>query len=82
MNILGYLRDDWCVRLPNHLRYNHYHGMSRPSYQLLCVLYYTIKLLVVLLTTGVIAACWYFVLGVGAVLCFFFDRKDDEAVDR
>lgn len=41
--LIKYLKDDWTVRLPYRAQYNRYRGLSRPSYVLLCILYYLVK---------------------------------------
>lgn len=43
MLLLDVIRNDWSIRLPYRLRYNRYRGLSRPSYALLCFLYYLVK---------------------------------------
>lgn len=48
MVLIEHIKQDWSVRLPYHLRHNRYRGLSRPSYSLLCVMYYLIKSAVLL----------------------------------
>ena len=43
MSVIQYVKDDWTIVLPYRLRHNRYRGASRPSYALLCLLYYSIK---------------------------------------
>ena len=43
MSVIQYVKDDWMEVLPYRLRHNRYRGASRPSYALLCLLYYSIK---------------------------------------
>ena len=43
MSVIQYVKDDWKIVLPYRLRHNRYRGASRPSYALLCLLYYSIK---------------------------------------
>ena len=41
--VVQHIKDDWTHRLPYKIRYNRYRGASRPSYVLLCCIYYPIK---------------------------------------
>ena len=41
--VIQHIKDDWVCRLPYQVRYNRYRGLSRPSYALLCCMYYPIK---------------------------------------
>lgn len=41
--VIQHIKDDWAYRLPYRIRYNRYGGLSRPSYVILCFLYYPIK---------------------------------------
>lgn len=68
MSIWDYLRDDWEERLPYHLRYNRYRGTSRICFQLLCLLYYAVKLVLILLGAGLFAAYKYLFLAIGTGL--------------
>ena len=43
MRLLEIIRTDWTERLPFHLRMNRYRGLSRNCYQLLAILYYSYK---------------------------------------
>ena len=43
------LIEDWTERLPFRLRYNRYKGASRFCYQLLVILYYTVKAILILI---------------------------------
>ena len=43
MVLIEHLKEDWTYRLPFRLRNNRYRGLSRPSYQLLAILYYFAK---------------------------------------
>lgn len=59
MVLIEHLKDDWTYRLPFHLRNNRYRGLSRPSYQLLAILYYLAKAIVI------IALCGYYYILAG-----------------
>lgn len=59
MVLIEHLKEDWTYRLPFRLRNNRYRGLSRPSYQLLAILYYLMKALVIL------ALCGYYYILVG-----------------
>lgn len=41
--VLQHVKDDWTCRLPYRIRYNRYRGLSRSSYAILCLVYYPIK---------------------------------------
>ena len=45
---IEYVKNDWREVLPYRLRCNRYRGLSRPSYALLCVIYYFIKSFLIL----------------------------------
>lgn len=59
MVLIEHLKDDWTYRLPFRLRNNRYSGLSRPSYQLLAILYYLAKAIVI------IALCGYYYILAG-----------------
>ncbi len=48
MRLLNYVKDDWTVRLPYHLHTNRYRGLSRPAFGFWCIVYYSIKSLLLL----------------------------------
>ena len=48
MVLIEHLKEDWTYRLPFRLRNNRYRGLSRQSYQLLAILYYIFKAVVIL----------------------------------
>lgn len=52
MSVIQYVKDDWTIVLPYRLRHNRYRGASRPSYALLCLLYYSIKSFFILSVYG------------------------------
>ena len=52
MSVIQYVKDDWTIVLPYRLRHNRYRGASRPSYALLCLLYYSIKSFLILYFYG------------------------------
>lgn len=41
--VIQHIKDDWTYRLPDRIHNNRYRGLSRPSYVLLCCMYYPIK---------------------------------------
>ena len=41
--VIQHIKDDWTYRLPYHLHNNRYRGLSRPSYAILCCIYYPLK---------------------------------------
>ena len=48
MVLVKHLEDDWTYRLPSHLKNNRYKGLSRTSYQLLALFYYTVKAIIII----------------------------------
>lgn len=60
MVLIEHLKDDWAYRLPFRLRNNRYRGLSRPCYQLLAILYYIVKAIVIL----TLCAYYYILVGV------------------
>jgi len=48
MILLETLKLDWSVRLSYHLRHNRYRGLSRTCFQLLVILYYSVKAVLLL----------------------------------
>lgn len=47
--IIQHIKDDWTYRLPYRIHNNRYRGLSRPSYVLICFMYYPIKAIFLLL---------------------------------
>lgn len=41
--VIQHIKDDWTYRLPYRIRTNRYRGLSRPSFVLICFMYYPIK---------------------------------------
>lgn len=41
--VIQHIKDDWTYRLPYRIHNNRYRGLSRPSYVVLCCMYYPIK---------------------------------------
>lgn len=62
MVLIEHLKEDWTYRLPFRLRNNRYRGLSRPSYQLLAILYYFAKAIVIL------AFCAYYYILAGILI--------------
>lgn len=52
MSVIQYVKDDWTIVLPYRLRHNRYRGASRPSYALICLIYYSIKSFLILYFYG------------------------------
>lgn len=52
MSVIKCVKDDWTIVLPYRLRHNRYRGASRPSYALLCFMYYSIKSFLILYFYG------------------------------
>ncbi len=72
MFLIETIKDDWSYRLPERLKYNRYRGTNRLSYQFLCLLYYPMKTLFLL----VLSVYYYLFYGLYLLLKFFFERKD------
>ena len=64
MVLIKHLKEDWAYRLPFRLRNNRYRGLSRPSYQLLAIIYYIIKAIVII----TLCAYYYILAGVCLVI--------------
>lgn len=62
MVLIEHMKADWKYRLPFHLKNNRYRGANRPSYQLLAILYYIIKSIVI------IALCGYYYILAGVII--------------
>ena len=52
MSVIQYVKYDWTVILPYRIIHNRYRGASRPSYALICLVYYSIKSLLILYFYG------------------------------
>ncbi len=76
MSFTETIKEDWSYRLPERLTYNRYRGMSRACYQLLCLLYYFIKLLFILF----LALYYYIFYGLYLFLKFFFTKENTDSV--
>lgn len=48
MIFIDALKQDWSLRLPYHLRNNRYCGFARTCFQILTVLYYSVKAVILL----------------------------------
>ena len=60
MVLFEHLKDDWTYRLPFRLKNNRYIGLSRPCYQLLAILYYFVKSIIIL----IFCAYYYVLVGI------------------
>lgn len=49
MILIRHIKEDWRYRFPYRLRHNRYRGASRPSYVLICFLYYCLKSIILLI---------------------------------
>ena len=70
MVLIEHLKDDWSYRLPYRLRYNRYRGLSRPSYQLLVILYYILKAFLII----VLCAYYYILLGIIIAIKWLWEK--------
>lgn len=52
MSVIQYVKYDWTVILPYRIIHNRYRGASRPSYALICLVYYSVKSLLILYFYG------------------------------
>lgn len=46
--MIEYIKEDWLYRLPYRLDHMKYKGLNRPAYTLLCLIYYSLKSLLLL----------------------------------
>lgn len=70
MVLIEHLKEDWAYRLPFRLRNNRYRGLSRPSYQLLAIIYYVIKAIVII----TLCAYYYILAGACTVIKWFWRK--------
>lgn len=48
MRLLNYVKEDWTCRLPYHIHCNRYRGWNRPAFSFWCIVYYSVKSLILL----------------------------------
>ena len=72
--VIQHIKDDWTYRLPYRARHNRYRGLSRPSYVLICFMYYSIKALFLLALAFDVYAIKFVVWDVWKWLFRFEDR--------
>ncbi len=75
--LLCVIKDDWIYRFPFHIKNNRYYGFSKVCFGFLCLLYYFMKTLVMLvpfLICVLFAILYYVFYGVYIILKMFFDR--------
>ena len=74
MKLLEIINTDWAYRLPTHLKMNRWRGLNRLCYQLLAILYYSLKTLVLF-----IAFLYYMIFkGIWLAIKWIF-RLDSQA---
>ncbi len=52
MILLDHIKEDWLCRLPYRLDNMRYRGLNRPAYTLICLVYYSVKSLILLYLTA------------------------------
>lgn len=72
--VIQHIKDDWTYRLPYRIRHNRYRGLSRPSYVLICFMYYPIKALFLLALAFDIYAIKFIIWDIWKWLFRFEDR--------
>lgn len=72
--IIQHIKDDWTYRLPYRIQHNRYGGLSRPSYVLICFMYYPLKALFLLALAFDIYAIKFIVWDIWKWLFRFEDR--------
>ena len=72
--VMQHIKDDWTYRLPYRIQHNRYRGLSRPSYVLICCMYYPIKALFLLALAFDIYAIKFIVWDIWKWLFRFEDR--------
>ena len=72
--IIQHIKDDWTYRLPYKIQHNRYRGLSRPSYVLICCMYYPIKALFLLMLAFDIYAIKFLLWDIWKWLFRFEDR--------
>lgn len=73
--VIQHIKDDWTYRLPYRIQHNRYRGLSRPSYVLICYMYYPIKTLFLLALAIDIYAIKFIVWDIWKWLFRFEDRS-------
>ena len=72
--VFQHIKDDWTYRLPYRIQHNRYRGLSRPSYVLICFMYYPIKALFLLALAFDIYAIKFIIWDIWKWLFRFEDR--------
>ena len=72
--VIQHIKDDWTYRLPYRIQHNRYRGLSRPSYVLICFMYYPIKALFLLALAFDIYAIKFIIWDIWKWLFRFEDR--------
>ena len=72
--VIQHIKDDWTYRLPYRIQHNRYRGLSRPSYVLICCMYYPIKALFLLILAFDIYAIKFLLWDIWKWLFRFEDR--------
>lgn len=68
MLLIEIIKEDWAERLPFHLHMNRYLGLSRTCFQLLAIIYYSIKAILLLL----LSVYYFFFMGIWLVIKWVF----------
>lgn len=72
--VIQHIKDDWTYRLPYRIQHNRYRGLSRPSYVLICFMYYPIKALFLLALAFDIYAIKFIIWDIWKLLFRFEER--------
>lgn len=80
--ILNHIKADWLIRLPYRTHNNRYRGMSRICYALLCLLYYTVKDVILLLMYLMFRVYKLILWDIWQALYYRFYCRSDECDDE
>lgn len=81
MSVIQYVKDDWTIVLPYRLCHNRYRGASRPSYALICIVYYFIKSFMILYFYGAFKVYKFILWDIWKWLWHRFKKKHRETPD-
>ena len=80
--MLTHIKEDWLLRLPYRVRYNPYRGLSRSCYALLCLMYYTVKDLLLLFFYMHFRLLKFVLYDLWMSLYFRINSASDEEIDE
>lgn len=88
---IEHIKEDWLLRLPYRLDTMKFKGLNRPAYTLICLMYYSIKAVVLLILYGTFRLCkfilwdiwvWLFATNKKEWFNNLLDNADDDEYDE